>query len=140
MTTEVDLQELLDTLTDATKTELACTPTVEDWNGSLDVASLPIKARKWIKVPDIVAVVADLKNSTKLGTGKWAASTAASTKPPLVASLTRLSSSTRISSRFRAAAPLHCFGGTGDTSGPCAPRSPSGPLATTSFSVLSPSG
>lgn len=76
MTTEVDLQDLLDTLTEDTKTELAYTPTVEDWNGSLDVASLPIKVRKWIKVPDIVAVVADLKNSTKLGTGKRAASTA----------------------------------------------------------------
>jgi class 3 adenylate cyclase len=76
VTTEVDLQDLLDTLAEDTKTELGCTPTIEDWNGSLDVASLPITARKWIKVPDIVAVVADLKNSTKLGTGKRAASTA----------------------------------------------------------------
>lgn len=76
MTTEVDLQDLLDTLAEDTKTELASTPIVEDWNGSLDVASLPITARKWIKVTDVVAVVADLKNSTRLGTGKWAASTA----------------------------------------------------------------
>jgi class 3 adenylate cyclase len=76
VTTEVHLQDLLDTLTESTKTELACTPTVEDWNGTLDVASLPITIRKWIKVPDIVTVVADLKNSTKLGTGKQAASTA----------------------------------------------------------------
>jgi class 3 adenylate cyclase len=76
VTTEVDLQDLLDTLTDDTKTELESTPTVEDWTGVLNVASLPIKARKWIKIPDIVAVVADLKNSTRLGTGKRAASTA----------------------------------------------------------------
>ena len=33
-------------------------------------------ARRWHKLSDAVAVVADLKNSTKLGTGKWAASTA----------------------------------------------------------------
>jgi hypothetical protein len=51
-------------------------PAVEDWGGTLDVSKLPIKARKWIKVPDIVAVVADMKNSTKLGTGKRAPSTA----------------------------------------------------------------
>lgn len=38
--------------------------------------TLPIKSRKWIKLPSIVAVMVDLKSSTKLGTGKWAASTA----------------------------------------------------------------
>jgi class 3 adenylate cyclase len=76
VTTEVDLQHLLDTLAEDTKAELACTPIVEDWDGSLDVGSLPITARKWIKVTDVVAVVADLKNSTRLGTRKWAASTA----------------------------------------------------------------
>lgn len=76
MAIEVDLTGLLNTLSDDTKTELASTPAVEDWGGTLDVATLPITARKWIKVPDVVAVVADLKNSTQLGTGKWAASTA----------------------------------------------------------------
>jgi class 3 adenylate cyclase len=49
---------------------------VEDWAGSLDVSTLPIEARKWIKIPDVVAVVADLRNSTQLGTDRWAASTA----------------------------------------------------------------
>jgi class 3 adenylate cyclase len=73
---EVDLTALLNTLSDDTKTELASTPSVEDWGGTLDVATLPITARKWITVPDVVAVMADLKNSTQLGTGKWAASTA----------------------------------------------------------------
>lgn len=76
MTTDVDLPDLLDTLAEDATTELSSTPTVEDWGGSLDVGSLPITARKWIKVPDLVAVVADLKNSTRLGAGKWAASTA----------------------------------------------------------------
>lgn len=73
---EVDLDGLLKTLDYAAKTELDSTPVVEDWDGSLDVSTLPIIARRWVKVPDVVAVVADLKNSTKLGTGKWAASTA----------------------------------------------------------------
>jgi class 3 adenylate cyclase len=73
---EVNLDGLLKTLDYAAKTELDSTPVVEDWDGSLDVSTLPIIARRWVKVPDVVAVVADLKNSTKLGTGKWAASTA----------------------------------------------------------------
>ena len=76
MLDQVDLDELLKSLDQAVKTELDSTPDVEDWDGSLDVSTLPIKARRWIKVPDLVAVVADLKNSTQLGTGKWAASTA----------------------------------------------------------------
>lgn len=73
---EVSLDGLLKSLDEAAKTELDSTPEVDDWGGSLDVSTLPIMARRWIKVPDVVAVVADLKNSTKLGTGKWAASTA----------------------------------------------------------------
>ena len=76
MAIELELTGLLDTLREDTKTELASTPTVEDWSGTLDVASLPLTARRWIKVPDVVAVMADLKSSTQLGTGKWAASTA----------------------------------------------------------------
>jgi class 3 adenylate cyclase len=72
----VDLDELLQELDQTVKSELDSTPDVEDWDGSLNVSTLPITARKWIKVPDLVAVLADLKNSTQLGTGKWAASTA----------------------------------------------------------------
>jgi class 3 adenylate cyclase len=71
-----DLATLLATVDDATKGELASKPEVVDWGGSLNVESLPITARRWIQVPDIVTVVADLKSSTKLGTGKHAASTA----------------------------------------------------------------
>jgi hypothetical protein len=76
MSDQVDLDELLQSLDQAVKTELDSTPDVEEWDGTLNVATLPITARKWIKVPDLVAVLADLKNSTQLGTGKWAASTA----------------------------------------------------------------
>jgi class 3 adenylate cyclase len=74
--TPVDLPGLLDELDDAVKTELASTPEVVDKGDHLDVDDLPITARRWHKLTDAVAVVADLKNSTKLGTGKWAASTA----------------------------------------------------------------
>lgn len=76
VTDRVDLESLLRTLDSAAKTELGSAPAVEDWAGSLDVSTLPIEARKWIKIPDVVAVVADLRNSTQLGTGRWAASTA----------------------------------------------------------------
>lgn len=76
MSTAVDLDGLLEQLAGDTKTELASTPDVVDWSGSLDVGDLPIVARRWVKVPDVVAVVADLKSSTQLGTGRHAASTA----------------------------------------------------------------
>jgi len=72
----VDLDELLTDLSDATKTELASMPEVKEAGDTIDIATLPIEARRWIKIKDVVAVVADLKNSTKLGTGKKAASTA----------------------------------------------------------------
>lgn len=73
---DVDLPGLLGELDDAVKTELASTPEVVDKGDSFNVEELPIVARRWHKLTDAVAVVADLKNSTKLGTGKWAASTA----------------------------------------------------------------
>lgn len=74
--TEVDLSGLLGDLDAAVRTELASTPEVVDKGDNLGVDDLPITVRRWHKLTDAVAVVADLKNSTKLGTGKWAASTA----------------------------------------------------------------
>lgn len=74
--TSAGLTDLLTSLSDDTKTELASMPEVVDAGDTLDVSKLPITARRWTKVADVVAVVADLKNSTKLGTGKRAASTA----------------------------------------------------------------
>lgn len=74
--TDVDLEELLGELDDVVKVELDSAPEVVDKGDDLDVEQLPITARKWHKLDDAVAVVADLKNSTKLGTGKRAASTA----------------------------------------------------------------
>jgi class 3 adenylate cyclase len=74
--TDVDLPGLLDDLDDVVRTELESTPEVVDKGNDLNVDDLPITARRWHKLTDAVAVVADLKNSTKLGTGKWASSTA----------------------------------------------------------------
>lgn len=74
--TSVDLSELLADLDNDVKDELSSTPEVVDKGDGLNVEELPITARKWHKLDDVVAVVADLKNSTKLGTNKWAASTA----------------------------------------------------------------
>ena len=72
-----DLEGLLSSLDDSVKEELASKPEIDrDWKGDVDVATLPITKRKWIEIPDVVAVVADMKSSTKMGTGKHAASTA----------------------------------------------------------------
>ncbi|MCY1716422.1 hypothetical protein OVA26_05605 [Microbacterium sp. SL62] len=73
---DVELSDVLGELDDTTKEEFASKPAVEKWADDFEVSDLPIEARKWIQVPDVVAVVADLKNSTHLGTGKHAASTA----------------------------------------------------------------
>ncbi|WIE74129.1 adenylate/guanylate cyclase domain-containing protein [Curtobacterium sp. MCJR17_020] len=72
----VDLDALLSELDLTAKDEFASKPIVEEWTEGFDVSNLPIEARRWVKVPDLVAVVADLRNSTHLGTGKHAASTA----------------------------------------------------------------
>lgn len=74
--TEVDLTDLIDELDQTAKDEFASGPEVVDKGHDLHVDDLPIKARKWHKVTDAVAVVADLKNSARLGTGKHAKSTA----------------------------------------------------------------
>jgi class 3 adenylate cyclase len=72
----MDLKDLLADLAATTKHEFASMPDVVDGGEDLDVSTLPITARKWIRLDDVVVVVADLKNSTKLGTGSKAASTA----------------------------------------------------------------
>lgn len=74
--TTVELSGLLDELDGTVKSELASMPEVVDQGDSLNVEGLPITARRWHKLTDAVAVVVDLKNSTKLGTGRRAASTA----------------------------------------------------------------
>ncbi len=70
-----DLQDLLDTCDDDVRTEFDTPVEVIDVGHDLDVSDLYIVARRWHKVTDMVAVVADLKNSTQLGTGKHDTST-----------------------------------------------------------------
>lgn len=73
--TEVDLPSLLKSLDDNVRAELDRTPEVVI-DDDVDVGSIPIEARRWHKLSDALAVVADLKNSTQLGTGKQDRSTA----------------------------------------------------------------
>lgn len=72
----MELKDLLADLSATTKTEFASMPEVVDGGDDLDVSTLPITARKWTRMSDVVVVVADLKSSTRLGTGSKAASTA----------------------------------------------------------------
>jgi class 3 adenylate cyclase len=72
----MDLNELLEDLEVTTKSELSSMPEVVDVGDDLDVSKLPIVVRKWTRLSEVVAVVADLKGSTTMGTGKRAASTA----------------------------------------------------------------
>ncbi|UAK31980.1 hypothetical protein K8O92_30315 [Nocardia asteroides] len=72
----VALVELLDSLDERVKTELSCKPDVVDRGHELNVDALPIQARRWHKSTDVVAVFADLKNSSQLGVSMHAASTA----------------------------------------------------------------
>jgi class 3 adenylate cyclase len=73
---DFDLDANLEELDSKVKDELASNPEVEDEDGAFDISKLPITARRWIRLKDVVAVVADLKGSTNLSTGKYAASTA----------------------------------------------------------------
>ncbi|MGW3482703.1 hypothetical protein [Rhodococcus indonesiensis] len=72
----VELEDLLDSVDDRVATELSCTPDVIDCGQELDVEALPLTARRWHKATDVVAVFADLKNSSQLGVNMYAQSTA----------------------------------------------------------------
>jgi class 3 adenylate cyclase len=57
--------------------ETSSMPQVDDVGDALDLSKLAIEARRWARVNEVVAIVADLKDSTRLGTGgQRAASTA----------------------------------------------------------------
>lgn len=72
----MSLKDLLTDLQMKNKDEISSTPEVVEGGDDLDVDKLPIEARRWTRMDDVVVVVADLKNSTKLGTGSRASSTA----------------------------------------------------------------
>ncbi|MGI8793810.1 MAG: hypothetical protein ACR2H3_11655 [Acidimicrobiales bacterium] len=73
----MDLNRLLTECDEHVRGELVSMPDVDDvtdFDPTND--SPPITARRWLRVTDVVAVVADLKSSTKLGLNKYARSTA----------------------------------------------------------------
>lgn len=76
MATTIDLQVLLKGFDDHVAQELESMPDVVEVGDDLDLGDLAVGDRIWAKVDEIVAVVADLKSSTLLGTGKKAPSTA----------------------------------------------------------------
>lgn len=73
----MNLTALLDSCDAHVRDELNAMPEVEDVNDFDPTSQVPpIVARRWLRVTDAVAVVADLKSSTKLGLNKNARSTA----------------------------------------------------------------
>lgn len=73
----VDLVALLKTIADDIDEELSSTPDVVGKTPeSFDVDKLPINKREWHRLDDVVAVAVDLKGSSRMSTGKHAASTA----------------------------------------------------------------
>ncbi|MCS5521794.1 hypothetical protein NY551_03480 [Curtobacterium flaccumfaciens pv. oortii] len=72
-----DLSGLLDSISQDIDTELASRPdVVAKTPDSFAVDKLRIEKREWHQLEDVVAVVVDLKGSSRLSTGKHAASTA----------------------------------------------------------------
>jgi class 3 adenylate cyclase len=77
VTVNVDLKSVLTACDRHVMDELASMPTVEDVSDfDPEVDPPPIEARRWLRVEGAVAMVADLKSSTRLGLGKYAQSTA----------------------------------------------------------------
>lgn len=67
---------LLDSLTESTRSILRTKPQVETIeNPSIDDFGGP-ESRRWVKIPDVVAVSYDLRNSSQLGTGRHDSTTA----------------------------------------------------------------
>lgn len=74
---KLSLESLLDTLSQEVGSVIRTVPDVEVPEGSFDAEDIPSpEANKWVKLPEIVAVVCDLKGSTHLGTGRHDTSTA----------------------------------------------------------------
>ncbi|PYG98860.1 hypothetical protein CVV67_18490 [Arthrobacter stackebrandtii] len=71
----MDLDQLLDTVSKRTADRFESMPKVV-YKSSLDLANLPIDAKTWHRLDDLVAVFFDLKSSTNLEKGRRPASTA----------------------------------------------------------------
>lgn len=70
MTTEVSLGELNDALAEKVDSETESNPEVIDVGTDFEIGEMPIEARRWLKVKDVVVVVADLRSSTLLAHGR----------------------------------------------------------------------
>lgn len=60
------INELLDELDENVKQELKTPAKIEDYDTFPDVDRLRLEGRQWVRLRDVVVVVVDLKNSTKL--------------------------------------------------------------------------
>lgn len=78
MTSElsIDLDELLSALGEGTRKVLASNPTVEEVSDPAVDEIGGQESSTWLQIPDVVAVVADLRNSSQLGTGRHVKTTA----------------------------------------------------------------
>jgi class 3 adenylate cyclase len=88
--TTIDLEGLLEDSNQHVKDELQSAPPVVDVGDDLDLDQLAITKREWARVDEIVAVVADLKDSTRLGTGKQHAASTASIYEAAVGSVAEI--------------------------------------------------
>lgn len=70
MALQVDLVGLNDALEQKVAAEMESNPEVVSVGIDLNLDELPIEARRWLKVDDVVVVVADLRNSTLLADGR----------------------------------------------------------------------
>lgn len=71
-----NLDQLLASLSELTDDELRSNPRIENREELPNIDLLPIEARMWFRLDDVVAVASDLKNSTLLTTGSKISSTA----------------------------------------------------------------
>ncbi|WP_062289326.1 hypothetical protein [Demequina phytophila] len=69
-TSTIDLVSLLDDVASSAQSTINTVPRVDEVDGDFDAADIPsAAAQRWVKIPDVVVVVCDLKGSTALGTG-----------------------------------------------------------------------
>jgi hypothetical protein len=98
---EIALDDLLKGFDNHVRDEFTSMLQVDDVGDALDLSKLAIEARRWARVNEVVAVVADLKDSTRLGTGSQrAASTASISRPRSSRSSRRWKSGSLALSRF----------------------------------------
>ncbi len=74
--TNVDLDDLLDDVDGDVKDAIASMPTIVEKGDSLDVGGLPIDVPRWHRVNEVVAVMSDLRHSTRIVLNRKPASAA----------------------------------------------------------------